>query len=99
MSFQESGPSFAVVNVTGDVDQEFLSVLSDRHFPYRSIKLMASKCSIGKSIFFKGRIFTVQEFTANSFNDVDVVIFSASGSISKELNPIANEKGVTVVIL
>ena len=97
MSFQESGPSVAVVGVTGAVGQEFLSVLSDRDFPYRSIKLLASKRSAGKSISFQDRIFTVQELTADSFNDVDIALFSAGGSISKEFGPIAVEKGAIVV--
>ncbi|XWS34326.1 hypothetical protein CRYUN_Cryun21dG0030100 [Craigia yunnanensis] len=97
MSFQESGPSVAVVGVTGAVGQEFLSVLSDRDFPYRSLKLLASKRSAGKSISFQDRNFTVQELTADSFNDVDIALFSAGGSRSKEFGPIAVEKGAIVV--
>ncbi|XVE85608.1 hypothetical protein DITRI_Ditri17bG0104000 [Diplodiscus trichospermus] len=97
MSFQESGPSVAVVGVTGAVGKEFLSVLSDRDFPYRSLKLLASKRSAGKSISFQDRTFTVQELTADSFNDVDIALFSAGGSISKEFGPIAVEKGTIVV--
>ncbi|KAK6146697.1 hypothetical protein DH2020_020566 [Rehmannia glutinosa] len=49
MSLKEDGPSVAIVGVTGAVGQEFLSVLSDRDFPYRSLKLLASKRSAGKS--------------------------------------------------
>ncbi|XP_012464723.1 uncharacterized protein LOC105783680 [Gossypium raimondii] len=97
MSFQESGPSVAVVGVTGAVGQEFLSVLSDRDFPYRSLKLLASKRSAGKSISFQDRTFTVQELTSDSFNNVDIALFSAGGSISKEFGPIAVEKGAIVV--
>ncbi|KAA3454041.1 aspartate-semialdehyde dehydrogenase [Gossypium australe] len=97
MSFQESGPSVAVVGVTGAVGQEFLSVLSDRDFPYRSLKLLASKRSAGKSISFQDRTFTVQELTSDSLNDVDIALFSAGGSISKEFGPIAVEKGAIVV--
>lgn len=97
MSFQESGPSVAVVGVTGAVGQEFLSVLSDRDFPYRSLKLLASKRSAGKSISIQDRTFTVQELTSDSFNNVDIALFSAGGSISKEFGPIAVEKGAIVV--
>ncbi|XP_022775727.1 uncharacterized protein LOC111317558 [Durio zibethinus] len=97
MSFQESGPSVAVVGVTGAVGQEFLSVLSDRDFPYRSLKLLASKRSAGKSISFQDRTFTVQELTADSFDDVDIALFSAGGSISKQFGPIAVENGAIVV--
>ncbi|TYJ05494.1 hypothetical protein E1A91_A12G168000v1 [Gossypium mustelinum] len=97
MSFQESGPSMAVVGVTGAVGQEFLSVLSDRDFPYRSLKLLASKRSAGKSISFQDRTLTVQELTADSFDDVDIALFSAGGSISKQFGPIAADKGAVVV--
>ncbi|KAK8537378.1 hypothetical protein V6N13_042307 [Hibiscus sabdariffa] len=97
MSLQESGPSVAVVGVTGAVGQEFLSVLSDRDFPYRSLKLLASKRSAGKSISFQDRTFTVQELTADSFDDVDIALFSAGGSISKQFGPIAADKGAIVV--
>ncbi|KAL4302226.1 hypothetical protein GQ457_10G028050 [Hibiscus cannabinus] len=97
MSFQESGPSVAVVGVTGAVGQEFLSVLSDRDFPYRSLKLLASKRSAGKAISFQDRTFTVQELTPDSFDDVDIALFSAGGSISKEFGPIAVDKGAIVV--
>ncbi|KAL4346564.1 hypothetical protein GQ457_17G014870 [Hibiscus cannabinus] len=97
MSLQESGPSVAIVGVTGAVGQEFLSVLSDRDFPYRSIKLLASKRSAGKSVSFQDRTFTVQELTADSFDDVDIALFSAGGSISKQFGPIAVDKGAIVV--
>ncbi|KAK8993649.1 hypothetical protein V6N11_007876 [Hibiscus sabdariffa] len=97
MSLQESGPSVAIVGVTGAVGQEFLSVLSDRDFPYRSLKLLASKRSAGKSVSYQDRTFTVQELTADSFDDVDIALFSAGGSISKQFGPIAVDKGAIVV--
>jgi aspartate-semialdehyde dehydrogenase len=53
MGLTDQGPCVAVVGVTGAVGQEFLSVLSERAFPYRSIKLLASKRSAGKRITFE----------------------------------------------
>ncbi|XP_024008367.1 uncharacterized protein LOC18993384 isoform X1 [Eutrema salsugineum] len=97
MSLQESGPSLAVVGVTGAVGQEFLSVLSDRDFPYSSVKMLASKRSAGKHVAFDGREYTVEELTAESFDGVDIALFSAGGSISKEFGPLAAEKGTIVV--
>lgn len=97
MSLRESAPSLAVVGVTGAVGQEFLSVLSDRDFPYRSLKLLASKRSAGKEITFEGRTYTVEELTADSFDGVDIALFSAGGSISKQFGPLAVEKGTIVV--
>ncbi|CAN8312218.1 unnamed protein product [Cochlearia groenlandica] len=97
MSLQESGPSLAVVGVTGAVGQEFLSVLTDRDFPYKSIKMLASKRSAGKRVAFEGRQYTVEELTAESFEGVDIALFSAGGSISKKFGPLAAEKGTIVV--
>lgn len=97
MSYQESAPSVAVVGVTGAVGQEFLSVLSDRDFPYRSIKMLASKRSAGKEVNFQDKTYTVEELTENSFDNVDIALFSAGGSISKHFGPIAAEKGTIVV--
>ncbi|EPS59135.1 hypothetical protein M569_15675 [Genlisea aurea] len=97
MSLQEDGPSVAVVGVTGAVGQEFLSVLSDRNFPYRSLKLLASKRSAGKSLTYEERSYTVEELTEDSFDGVDIALFSAGGSISKRFAPIAVQKGTFVV--
>ncbi|KAF2590161.1 hypothetical protein F2Q70_00039995 [Brassica cretica] len=97
MSLQESAPSLAVVGVTGAVGQEFLSVLSDRDFPYSSVKMLASKRSAGKRVAFDGREYTVEELTAESFDGVDIALFSAGGSISKEFGPRAAERGTIVV--
>ncbi|KAL3644737.1 hypothetical protein CASFOL_009917 [Castilleja foliolosa] len=97
MSLRDDGPSIAVVGVTGAVGQEFLSVLSDRDFPYRSLKLLASKRSAGKKVTYENRDYTVEELTADSFDDVDIALFSAGGSISKKFGPIAVDKGTIVV--
>ncbi|KAL1811866.1 hypothetical protein ACET3Z_021931 [Daucus carota] len=97
MSLQKDAPSIAVVGVTGAVGQEFLSVLSDRNFPYSSIKLLASKRSAGKKLTFEGVEYVVEELTEDSFSGVDIALFSAGGGISKKLGPIAAKCGTVVV--
>ncbi|KAF7808579.1 Aspartate-semialdehyde dehydrogenase [Senna tora] len=97
MSLQESAPSIAVVGVTGAVGQEFLSVLSDRDFPYRSIKMLASKRSAGRRFTFEEKEYVVEELTPESFDGVDIALFSAGGSISREFGPIAVDRGTIVV--
>ncbi|KAI4373870.1 hypothetical protein MLD38_011935 [Melastoma candidum] len=96
-SLQESRPAIAVVGVTGAVGQEFLRVLSDRDFPFRSIKMLASNRSAGRSISFQDKDYLIEELTADSFDGVDVALFSAGGSISKAFGPVAAFKGVMVV--
>ncbi|WVZ22244.1 hypothetical protein V8G54_000788 [Vigna mungo] len=97
MSLRDDGPSIAVVGVTGAVGQEFLSVLSDRDFPYRSIKMLASQRSAGRRINFEDRDYVVEELTADSFEGVDIALFSAGGSISKKFGPAAVDRGTVVV--
>eukprot|EP01025_Chloroclados_australasicus_P043237 TRINITY_DN4609_c1_g3_i2.p1 TRINITY_DN4609_c1_g3~~TRINITY_DN4609_c1_g3_i2.p1 ORF type:complete len:383 (-),score=40.07 TRINITY_DN4609_c1_g3_i2:396-1544(-) len=91
------GPRVAIAGVTGAVGQEFLRVLTERNFPYSSLKLLASARSAGKVQEFEGESYTIEELTENSFGDVDIALFSAGGSISKKFAPIASEAGCTVV--
>lgn len=97
MALREDAPSLAVVGVTGAVGQEFLSVLSDRNFPYSSLKMLASKRSAGKRFTFEDNEYVVEELTKDSFKGVDIALFSAGGSISKEFGPLAVESGCVVV--
>lgn len=97
MALREDGPTVAVVGVTGAVGQEFLEVLSQRDFPYNSLKLLASRRSAGKQLPFQGKTYTVEELVPESFDGVDIALFSAGGGISKELGPIAADKGAIVV--
>jgi len=87
----------AIVGVTGAVGQEFLTVLKERNFPYSDIKLLASARSAGKKQEFEGHEYTIEELTPESFKGVDIALFSAGGSISKKLGPVAAEAGCIVV--
>jgi aspartate-semialdehyde dehydrogenase len=87
----------AIVGATGAVGQEFLNVLSERNFPIRTLKLLASAKSAGKQMEFKGKTYTVEELTKDSFKDVQIAFFSAGGSISKEFAPAAVAAKAVVV--
>lgn len=87
----------AVVGATGAVGQEFLTILAERKFPMRSLKLLASSRSAGKKIDFLGQTYTVEELTKDSFKGVEIALFSAGGSISKEYAPAAVAAGAVVV--
>lgn len=91
------GPNLAIAGVTGAVGQEFLKILEERDFPFDSLKLLASSRSAGKKITFKGKQYTVEEMTKNSFNRVNIALFSAGASRSKEFAPAAVETGTVVV--
>src|SRR5688500_2866768 len=87
----------AIVGATGAVGQEFLTVLAERDFPIKTIKFLASARSAGKTIEFKGKSYTIEELTKDSFKGVQVAFFSAGGSVSKEFAPSAVAAGAVVV--
>ena len=87
----------AIAGVTGAVGQEFLSIIEERNFPFQSLKVLASSRSAGKKMSFKGKEYTVEEMTKDSFKDVDVALFSAGASRSREFAPAAVKAGAVVV--
>ena len=52
---------------------------------------------MGKKLKFRGQEITVQELKKDSFKGVDIALFSAGGSISKEYAPIAAQAGCVVI--
>src|SRR3954464_7180683 len=87
----------AIAGATGAVGQEFLTVLAERKFPIKTLKLLASARSAGKSVEFAGKTYVVEELTKDSFKGVQIAFFSAGGSISKEFAPAAVAAGAVVV--
>jgi aspartate-semialdehyde dehydrogenase len=87
----------AIVGATGAVGQEFLTVLAERDFPIRHLKLLASARSAGKRVEYRGQPYVVEELTRDSFKDVHIAFFSAGGSISKEFAPAAVAAKAVVV--
>ena len=87
----------AIAGATGAVGQEFLTVLAERSFPIKNLKLLASSRSAGKTATFKGQSYTIEELTHDSFKDVQIAFFSAGGSISKEFAASAVKAGAVVV--
>jgi aspartate-semialdehyde dehydrogenase len=79
----------AIVGATGAVGQEFLTVLAERKFPIKNLRLLASARSAGKQIDFLGKTYVVEELTKESFAGIDIAFFSAGGSISREFAPAA----------
>ena len=90
-------PHVAVVGATGAVGVEMIKTLEKRNFPVGKLTLLASARSVGKKLKFRGQDIAIQELTKDSFADVDIALFSAGGSISKEFAPIAAKAGCVVV--
>lgn len=87
----------AILGATGAVGEELLALLDSRKFPIANLKLLASPRSAGSSIEFRGTKLTVEAVNPESFRDVDLVLASAGGSISKQYAPIAVAAGAVVV--
>lgn len=87
----------AIVGATGLVGRTFLKVLEEYDFPINNLVLYASARSAGKVINFKGKDYTIIELTKDAFDNCEIALFSAGGSISKEYAPIAVSKGAVVI--
>ncbi len=94
---KKDGYRTAVVGATGAVGNMMTEVLEKRNFPVSELIPLASGRSAGKTVTYKGSDVVVQELTESSFEGVDIGLFSAGASISKEFAPIAARSGCVVV--
>ena len=94
---QKTAFNVAVVGATGAVGQKIMQLLEEKNFPINRIKLLSSKRSAGKKVVFYNNEVTIEEAKPESFEDVDIALFSAGGSISKSLAPEAVKRGAVVI--
>ncbi len=90
-------PAVAIVGATGAVGVELLRVLEQRRFPLSALKLLASPRSAGKQLSFCGAPFTVEVLGPSSFDGIDIALFSAGASTSKDYAPQAVAAGAIVI--
>jgi aspartate-semialdehyde dehydrogenase len=90
-------PHVAVVGATGAVGVEMIKTLEKRNFPVGKLTLLASARSAGKKLKFRGQEVEIRELRNDSFPGIDIALFSAGGSISKEFAPIAAKAGCVVI--
>ena len=92
------GYRVAVVGATGEVGRTFLRVLEERNFPIDDLLLFASERSEGKVLTFRGKEHEVKALGKQpSFKGIDIALFSAGGTISKEYAPRFAKDGAVVV--
>ena len=87
----------ALIGATGAVGQVFLRILEERNFPASAIRLCASERSFGKKIEVRGEKLIVEEATPQLLSEVDFVFISASGSVSRQMAPLAVDQGAIVI--
>lgn len=86
-----------IVGATGAVGQELLELLFARNFPMSSLTLLASARSAGKKITHNGQTYIVEEAKPDSFEKLDIAIFSAGAGVSKILVPEAAKRGCIAI--
>src|ERR1043166_1779741 len=90
-------PHVAVVGATGAVGQDMLNTLEKRDFPVGKLSLFASPKWVGKKMKFRGKEYPVQELTTTCFTGVEIALFSAGASRSKEFASHAVKAGAVIV--
>jgi aspartate-semialdehyde dehydrogenase len=87
----------AVVGATGAVGGVMLRVLEERGFPVTELRPLASARSAGRELDYLGQARTVQQLTADSFEGIQIALFSAGATRSREFAPAAVEAGAVVI--
>jgi len=87
----------AVVGATGVVGRTMIQVLNEREFPVGELRLMASRRSAGRMLSIDGQTHEIVESAPSAFEGIDIALFSAGASVSRELAPAAVAHGATVI--
>jgi aspartate-semialdehyde dehydrogenase len=93
----KNDPVVAIAGVTGAVGAEFIATMDKRGFRVGKLKALASARSAGKTLDFRGRKIVIEELDENSFEGVDIALFSAGGGVSRKFAPIAVKAGAVVI--
>ena len=86
-----------IVGATGQVGSVMREILVERNFPLDSIRFFASSRSAGKEIKFQGEHIVVEDAAKSQWENLDIVLFSAGGKLSKELAPTVAAAGAMVI--
>ena len=87
----------AVVGATGLVGETMIRVLEERDFPVSELYPLASERSLGRSVTFRGRHYSVLELAGFDFGQADIGLFSAGAEVSREYAPKAAAAGCIVI--
>ncbi len=87
----------AIMGATGAVGNCFLSILKERKFPIKNLRLLASERSKGKKLKFNGKLYPVEILSHDSFKGIDIVLSSVGASRSLEFLPSAVRSGAVCV--
>jgi aspartate-semialdehyde dehydrogenase len=97
MSEQDRKFNVAVAGATGAVGGAMLDVLERRNFPLNELRLLASERSVGKKLKFRNEEIPVRLLAKDSFEGVDIALFSAGAARSLDFAPSAAAAGAVVI--
>jgi len=89
--------NIAVVGATGAVGEQMREVLQERLFPVGDLRLLASERSAGQFLDFNERRVRVEVLREDSFEGIDIALFSAGSSVSDKFAPLAVASGSVVI--
>ena len=87
----------AVVGATGVVGQEMIRILEQRKFPVDKIKLLASERSAGLFLEYNGKPEKVHVLSEETFEGIDIGLFSPGASVSAVYAPKAAKASCVVI--
>ena len=90
-------PTVAIVGATGAVGEAMLAILHERAFPHAEIIALARERSAGDKVDFGNHKLVVRDLATFDPTGVDIALFSAGGSVSKEYAPKFAAAGAIVI--
>lgn len=89
--------NFAIVGATGLVGRKFIQVMEERDLPIKNVRFLASERSVGMKLNLSNFKGTVEDLNKSDFSGIDIALFSAGGSRSKEFGPKFVKAGALVI--
>jgi aspartate-semialdehyde dehydrogenase len=86
-----------VVGATGQVGGVMRRLLDERAFPVDTLRFFASARSAGSTLSWRGRDIAVEDAATADPSGLDIVLFSAGASASRELAPRYAAAGAVVI--
>ncbi|NQY40245.1 MAG: aspartate-semialdehyde dehydrogenase [Henriciella sp.] len=87
----------AVVGATGNVGRELFNIMDERNFPADKVHAVASRRSVGRKCSYGDKTLRCEDLDSFDFSQVDMVLMSAGGSVSKEWAPKIAAAGAIVI--
>ena len=92
-----SGFNVAVVGATGQVGRVMRTLLEERQFPVETIRFFSSARSAGTTLPWKGQDIVVEDVATADYSGIDIAVFSAGATASREYAPKFAAAGAVVV--